>query len=72
MCPQPVKATHAPVYAYQCLIADVADQNVIILHYRMSARFMREDGNEIDREIVKEAIHIHNRVSDEVFTLTSS
>lgn len=29
---------------------------------------MREDGNEIDRAIVKEAIHIHNHVSDEVFT----
>jgi monoamine oxidase len=33
----------------------------------MSSRFLREDGVEISREIIKEAFHIFNRVLDEVY-----
>ncbi|XP_053389187.1 spermine oxidase-like [Mercenaria mercenaria] len=37
------------------------------INNRMSARFMREDGTEIRREIVKEAVHIYNKVMDDVY-----
>lgn len=42
------------------------------LHNRSSAGFMREDGVEIDRELVKDAVHIFTEVMSDLYLLISS